>query len=90
MPGIAGGVMMVLFGLLYTLVPLAAVVFFGWLGLRFVRTRERESLARGGTTARDELMRLEEQVQSLQSEVQSLHERQAFMEKLLERPKESP
>lgn len=90
MPDIVGFGTWLMVGLLYSAIPLGTLVFFGWLGLRFVRTREHESLARGSAVTREELMRVEEQVQALESEIRSLHERQAFTEKLLERPRESP
>ena len=70
------------------LFPIAAIVFFGWLALRYVRAREQDSLGRpAGSTV--ELTRIEETLETLQREVQALQERQAFVEKLLERPRET-
>lgn len=71
--------------LFYFLVPLGAVGFFGWLALRFVRARERDSL-HGAPSDSGDLRKLEDHVQDLQAEIQSIRERQDFMEKLLERP----
>jgi len=68
-------------------VPLGGVVFFGWLGLRFVRARERDVAGRLEAASVDELARLQDTVVSLQSELQALRERQEFMERLLERPR---
>ncbi len=68
------------------LFPLAAVAFFGWLGLRFVRAKEQANQLPGA--ARGELARIEETLESVQRELQALQERQAFVEQLLERPRE--
>jgi hypothetical protein len=75
------------FQLLTLTVPLGAVGFFGWLGLRFVRAREREAAGRLDAAPTHDVVQLREAVQALQSEVHSLQERQDFMEKLLERPR---
>jgi len=77
-----------LFFLFPFLLPVAAVVFFGWLGLRFVRAREQANLMTGPGASRAELTRMEETLETLQREVQALQERQTFVEKLLERPRE--
>ncbi len=68
------------------LFPLAAVVFFGWLGLRFVRAKEQANQLPGAS--RGELSRIEETLETLARDVQALQERQTFVEKLLERPRE--
>jgi hypothetical protein len=73
--------------LLFLLLPVGAGVFFGWLGLRFVRARELEAGRRGGGAKADDVARLEDAVLSLQSEVQSIRERQEFVEKLLDKPR---
>lgn len=82
-----------IFFLFPMVIPLAAVVFFGWLGLRFVRAKEQANLTAGAGGAagpsRAELARIEETLDAVQREVQALQERQAFVEKLLERPRES-
>lgn len=81
--------MPVFFPLIAMAIPLGALGFFGWLALRFVRARERDAGVRVEPGARpDELERLSETVQALQSEVHTLRERQEFVEKLLERPRE--
>jgi hypothetical protein len=66
--------------------PLGAVGFFGWLALRFVRAREREALREGNVDS-PEVRRLREQVESLQTEIDGIRERQDFVERLLERPR---
>ncbi len=71
------------------LFPAAAVVFFGWLGLRFVRAKEQANQVTGQAASSAELARIEETLESLQHEVQALQERQTCVEKLLERPRES-
>jgi hypothetical protein len=76
-----------LFYMLFNLIPIGAVVFFGWLGLRFVRARERDSLHNTSSEGSD-VRRLEDLVHDLQAEVHSIRERQEFVEKLLERPKD--
>ncbi len=75
--------------LLIPLAPLAALVFFGWLGVRFVRAREQANeIARGGAApGGGQLGRIEETLEALQQQLQALQERQAFVEKLLERPR---
>ncbi len=73
---------------IFPLVPIAALVFFGWLGLRFVRAKEQDALGRGSAGGSTELARIEETLETLQREVQALQERQTFVEKLLERPRE--
>ncbi len=79
----------ILFFFFPMLIPAAAVVFFGWLGLRFVRAKEQaNALARPGAPPA-ELARIEESLEMLQRDVQALQERQGFMEKLLERPREA-
>jgi hypothetical protein len=78
------------FQLLTLTVPLGALGFFGWLGLRFVRAREREAAGRIDVAAPQEVAQLREAVNALQSEVHALQERQDFMERLLERPRPSP
>ncbi len=70
------------------LFPVAAIVFFGWLALRYVRTREQDSLGRAPQASPAELARIEETLETLQHDMQALQERQAFVEKLLERPRE--
>ncbi len=70
------------------LVPAAAVFFFGWLGLRFVRAKEQANALARPAAAPPELTRIEESLELLQGEVQRLQERQTFVEKLLERPRE--
>jgi hypothetical protein len=72
--------------LMYLIVPVGAVGFFGWLGLRFVRAREREALRADGSDA-SEVRRLQEQVEVLQTEVDAIRERQEFVERLLDRPR---
>jgi hypothetical protein len=75
--------------LLFLAVPVGALGFFGWLALRYVRARERD--VGGRLEARpDELARLNEELQALQSEVSGIRERQDFVEKLLERPRSCP
>jgi hypothetical protein len=76
--------------LLFLTLPLAALGFFGWLALRFVRAREREAGNRLPPAHTDDLERLEEAIHSLQSEVASIRERQEFVEKLLEPPRSGP
>lgn len=76
---------MILMMMILWLLPIGAVGFFGWLGLRFVRARERDVIGTGSDQL--EQRRLEELVEGLQAEVQALSERQDFMEKLLERPR---
>ncbi len=75
------------------LFPIAAVVFFGWLGLRFVRAKEQATLgaasAAGAAASRAELARIEESLDAVQHELQKLQERQTFVEKLLERPRDA-
>jgi len=75
--------------ILIPLLPFAAAAYFGWLGLRYVRAKEQANqIARGGLAPdRGELGRIEESLETLQRDVQALQERQAFMEKLLERPR---
>jgi len=73
--------------MLSLLVPIGAMGFFGWLGLRYVRARERETTNRVAGPSSEELTRLQDVVTSLQSEVHSLRERQDFMERLLEQPR---
>jgi hypothetical protein len=73
--------------LVFAAVPIGALAFFGWLGLRFVRARERESAARLGTARPEELARIQDALLSLQTEVHALRERQEFVERLLERPR---
>ncbi len=75
-----------MFFILPFLFPLAVVGFFGWLGLRFVRAKEQANQLPGAS--RGELSRIEETLETVQRELQALQERQAFMEKLLERPRE--
>jgi cell division protein FtsB len=67
--------------------PIGAVAFFGWLGLRYVRARERDVSARLDSVRQSEVARLQDTVLALQTEVQTLRERQDFVEKLLERPR---
>ncbi len=69
------------------LIPTAAVVFFGWLGLRFVRAKEQANALSRPAAAPAELARIEETLELIQREVQRLQERQTFVEKLLERPR---
>lgn len=76
--------------LLFFVLPVGAVAFFGWLALRYVRARERDAGARVESGRADELARLEEAVLALQSEVHALQERQEFVERLLERPRSDP
>jgi hypothetical protein len=73
--------------LLSFFLPIGAVAFFGWLALRFVRARERDSL-RDTSSEGSDVRRLEDLVHDLQAEVHSIRERQEFVEKLLERPKD--
>lgn len=78
----------VFFQLLFMAVPIGALGFFGWLGLRFVRARELDAARNSGASVRpDELQRLQDTVLSLQAEVHSLRERQEFVERLLEKPR---
>ena len=70
------------------LVPLGAIAFFGWLALRFVRAKEQGNLPVGPSASRAELGRIEDTLETLQREVQGLQERQAFVEKLLEGPRD--
>jgi hypothetical protein len=69
------------------LAPAGAVVFFGWLALRYVRSKERDSASGINTVLPSEVAKLQDIVTSLQSEVQGLRERQEFVERLLERPR---
>lgn len=73
--------------LLFFALPIGAVAFFGWLALRYVRTRERDAGARIESVRSDELARIEDAVLALQSDMHSLRERQEFVERLLERPR---
>ena len=76
------------FQLLFMAVPVGALGFFGWLALRFVRARELDAARGVGASVRpDELQRLQDTVLAVQSEVQALHERQEFVERLLEKPR---
>ncbi len=75
----------VLVQLAFLAVPVGGIAFFGWLGLRYVRARERDVGARVESVRPGELTRLEDAVLALQSEVHSLRERLEFVEKLLER-----
>lgn len=68
--------------------PVGTVAFFGWLALRFVRAKERANLVEPPGAPRGQLARIEDSLEALQREVQSLQERQTFVEKLLERPRE--
>jgi cell division protein FtsB len=79
----------VFLNLLFLALPLAALGFFGWLALRFVRARERD-VARLDGVRTDELARLEDAVLVLESEISALRERQDFVERLLERPRPGP
>lgn len=75
--------------LVFFALPVGAVAFFGWLGLRYVRARERDIGARleGESGRADELARLRDAVLELQSDVHALRERQEFVERLLESPR---
>jgi len=73
--------------MLFAAVPVGALVFFGWLGLRYVRARERDVVGRLETASAEELARLQDTVVTLQTEVHTLRERQEFVERLLERPR---
>jgi hypothetical protein len=76
-----------LMSLVFAAVPLGGLVFFGWLGLRFVRARERDVAGHLEAASAEELTRLQDTVVNLQSEVHALRERQEFVERLLERPR---
>jgi hypothetical protein len=80
---------MMLLPLLSLLIPVGAVGFFGWLALRYVRARERETTNRISSPPSEELARLQDAVTSLQTDIHALRERQDFMERLLERPRSS-
>ncbi len=81
------GVAVGLLGLIYFLAPAGAAVYFGWLGLRFVRAKERAAELRGD---RSDLLRLEEQMRELRTEIETLRDRQDFTDRLLQRPAGSP
>jgi hypothetical protein len=68
--------------------PLGGLAFFGWLGLRFVRAKERDAGARIENMSPGELARLQETMLAFQSELHALRERQEFVERLLERPRQ--
>jgi hypothetical protein len=70
--------------------PVGAVAFFGWLGLRYVRTRERDAAARVDAVPPGDLAHLHDLVASLQTEVHALRERQDFVERLLDRERSRP
>jgi hypothetical protein len=76
----------ILIQLLFLAVPIGTVGFFGWLGLRYVRSREREAEGRVIEPS-DHVEGLRDSVETLQAEVRLLQERQEFLEKLLERPR---
>lgn len=77
----------ILLQIIFMALPVAALGFFGWLALRFVRARERDA-GRLEAVRPDELARLEDAVLGLQSEVHAIRERQEFVERLLERPRD--
>jgi cell division protein FtsB len=85
MPGIMP-IEMILLQLVFLAVPVATVGFFGWLALRYVRSREREAEVRRIEPS-DHVEGLRESVETLKAEVRLLRERQEFIEKLLERPR---
>jgi hypothetical protein len=73
--------------MVFLLVPVAAMGFFGWLALRFVRARERDAATRVEGARPEELARVNDAILALQSEITSLRDRQDFIERLLEQPK---
>lgn len=76
--------------LVFFALPVGAVAFFGWLGLRYVRARERDVGARlkaESSGRADELARLRDAMLELRSDVHGLRERQEFVERLLESPR---
>jgi hypothetical protein len=77
------------FMLFQLLLSVGAVGFFGWLALRYVRTRELDTVNRVDSIPASELAKLQDVITSLQSEVSAIRERQEFLEKLLERPRSS-
>lgn len=75
--------------LLAVAVPLGGVGFFGYLALRFVRAKERETALRSAARPADggELARIDDTLAALQAEVRELRENQRFLERLLEKPR---
>jgi hypothetical protein len=81
----------ILFQVLMMALPVGAIGFFGYLALRFVRAKERETALRGaarhGGTDAGELAKIQETLATLQAEVHELRENQEFIERLLEKPR---
>lgn len=74
--------------ILLVMLPVGAIGFVGWLALRYVRACERQAAGRAELPAHErEVVRLRDEVMTLQSEVESLRERHEFVERLLERPR---
>ena len=79
---------LILFQLVMLALPVGALGFFGWLGIRFVKAKEREAANRLGATPHPDLLDgLQEAVAALQAEVHGIRERQEFIEKLLDKPR---
>ena len=79
--------MIFIFLVLRLLAPLAALGFFGWLALRYVKSKELNPESKSEHLLLAEVGKLQDVVASLQTDMDALRERQEFTERLLERPR---